>query len=1266
MKPTAGLSGMIALWAASAVALPPQSNHDLLEAVPAPAAVAINGKLDDWDRSGEMFVYNARMLRDRYSVRVYAMWDKEALYLALHWKDPTPMINNVDPDRAASEGWMADSFQARFTTDWSQVHFTAWYGSKHDKQITHIAYDDPLSPDARVFRGNGPVLRDASGYQQAFLADTDQRGYVQEIRIPWSLLFKNPQPGPGLSLRFTGEYFWGGPSGTKWPAVTWADPINPANPVRIVLYQNPSAWGELRLANRGNLSRKDAAISDERLQGPVTVRVAIPADATRFSLVIEDVQGNRVRNLASNASVEAYAVRAATGHDGTKFVEVPWDGRGDGPWNKDRTLFLGEVVPAGRYTARGLTHAGVGVLYAGSFYNPGTPPWQTADGTGGWLSDHSSPCAVAAVPQDSQSRGRVFLGDHGGECGVGFIGLDATGRKIWEWVRLGSGAWFLAATADHVYFVHGGIGSPGARILGRLNPATGESVAFASGPEITLPEDASGMAVHGKTVAVAMAKAGKVLLLDADSGTITKEIIASLPKGVAFRPNGDLIVLHDGEPFLGVGKPLAVACDSQGRIYVADGQKLVIEVFSANGEPEQTIGEHGGHTPGPWTPRAMNNPVSLAVEERPEGRFLWVTESSATPKRVSVWNAATGEFVRDYVGGTGYCGSGGAMSDDLSDLGISAGMFHRVDLAHDKWSPLEVLGDTQPQGAKPPLVGFGQFGPVFFGNGNHFLSAASGQEREYYTEAGVFPRVFMKRGDRWRCVAALGSAATAREIVQLPPEYPQPPTPESVFSWSDLNGDSGLSPDEVRWQDVGDANVLRGGWGYRCDGNLAWYHSGLAFKPERFTADGAPVYDVTKVEQLPGDAAHARGDMFRTKFGYLGFVDSGVAVDENNVIHGLNWFAGYDRDGRLRWKYPNYWLAVHGAMTAPMGMPGVVMGYLKMSGIFPLDDQHSAISLRGNTGQEFLLRDDGVYLAELFTDQRMAPSSLPNDEQIVGVPINDTSLGGEPFSGWTGRQRDGKVRMTYGHTDVRVAEVVGLQTTKDIGPVSIELTDSLVAACREFAPAVAVAERKVYRVRRSAGPAADAAVNDDAIVVRLGRDEVGRAQLRADGECLHVTWKVFDTTPLVNKGSSPAEAFASGDSVSLYVNNSRVLVTSLGGKPTAIVYRPHGPGNQPYTFASPVRKSVFTYVAEEPGIKLQVSQGPAEYTVTADIPWSVIGLQPAAGAEMKGDIGILFGDDTGMRTAQRIQWADKETNVVNDVPTEAEFEPNRWGTFVLE
>lgn len=113
-------------------------------------------------------------------------------------------------------------------------------------------------------------------------------------------------------------------------------------------------------------------------------------------------------------------------------------------------------------------------------------------------------------------------------------------------------------------------------------------------------------------------------------------------------------------------------------------------------------------------------------------------------------------------------------------------------------------------------------------------------------------------------------------------------------------------------------------------------------------------------------------------------------------------------------------------------------------------------------------------------------------------------------------------------------------------------------------------------------------------------------------------------------------------------------------------YRPVGPGDSPFVFESPVRRSPFAYVAELSDVRGTLQPGTGSYSLRATIPWTALAIQPAGGTKLRGDIGLLFGDDTGANTLQRVHWVDRETNVVNDTPTEAEFFPERWGTWTLQ
>lgn len=1284
------------------LALPLQSDSAEFISVPAPGAVTINGKSDEWDLSGEMYVYPVRNIRDRYSVKVYSMYDKENLYLMLKWRDPSPLVNNVDADGAPGDGWMADSLQMRFVTDQGQVHMTAWYGSKSDKSVLHTAFGGPFT-NIKSLTAKGKTLKDTdTGVEMVFLEDADKRGYTQEIKLPWSFLYKDPANAkPGERFTFTGEYYWGGASGTTWPGVQWADPINPEIPQRVVIYQNPNVWGKMFLSPKGNLPVVDKGQTIDKLQGVIPIRVKIPEGSTKFTLVINDKEGNRVRNLASHANVEDYLV------SGTKDqIEVMWDGRGNGEWDKQLNVFVGDLVKPGEYTASGIANTGIGVLHAGAFYNPNLPPWPTANSIGGWGYDHSICTGLAAMPSSYEGKGRVFAGWAHGECGVGFIVLDKDGLKIGEWLRRGAGAYHITTGPKYVYFI---FGYNNMDVLGRINPepdANGQlsQVAWGDGKsDIQLSGKPGGIAYVNGQVAVSLKDKNMIVLYDGQSGAETGKIEITAPTLIAGTSDGNIIgVSGDGtekQLFIAdtkskkseiiklpeLQKPSAVAIDSKGRLYVGDQTDQSIKMYDKAGKGAKfvrVIGEKGGHRSGKWNDQRMNPPIVLTVEESSDGKtFVWSAEDSTIPKRISVWDPETGKLVKDYVGGTSYAGSGGAMSDNIPDMGLYRTMKLKVDYDNHTYVMDEIMVDgytaAEPVPEGKTRVNIGDVvasTSYWFGNITHFINEISGKKTEYLIDNSA---VAVSRGKDWKLSSILGNVGLANNL-KIP--VPEGTSPTSVFAWNDSNKDGLVESGEVVWHDYGKANMFYYGWAGGPDKNLVYYHSGYAFKPVKFDEDGAPVYDITKGEKLPGDAGEMTGPMRKTKFGWLGERKSPLSTAKSDAAHGLHEFVGFDQKGILRWEFPNYWLAVHGGFTAPIAIPGNIMGALKISGIFD-DGDHSIISVRGNHGQEFLIRDDGVYLTELFTDQRMAPGSLPatrNLKETIGIPINDTTLGGEAFSGWIARQDDGKVRMTYGHVDVRIAEVVGLDTVKPIGPVKIDLTDKLLAQAKSFKPIVAGAAKTTYDIVKGGPITADGKLFDtpEAIVLKNGPEEVGKAIMTYDDKNLYVGWRVFDMSPFMNNGAAFQTAFKTGDSVNLFIapegnypptkiDGIRVLLAPVAGKNTAVVYKPTGSGKV-YTFQSPVRTSQFGYVAEESSIKYVVTPGKNEYIVTAEIPWSVLGITPSVGLKLKGDIGMLFGDQTNSNIGQRVQWVDKGTNVVNDEPTESEFFPGKWGTFELK
>ena len=139
------------------------------------------------------------------------------------------------------------------------------------------------------------------------------------------------------------------------------------------------------------------------------------------TLVVEAAGGDRVRNLVSEARLP-----------GGENV-VWWDGYDDGEWDPGHDL-VRRRVPAGTYRVRGLAHDGIRMRYEFPVYSPGTPPWKTRDGSGGWLADHSPPADVLWLPEGGppQVRGgpRLLVCSTSGESGEEFVWLDEGGRRL--------------------------------------------------------------------------------------------------------------------------------------------------------------------------------------------------------------------------------------------------------------------------------------------------------------------------------------------------------------------------------------------------------------------------------------------------------------------------------------------------------------------------------------------------------------------------------------------------------------------------------------------------------------------------------------------------------------------------------------------------------------------------------------------------------------------------------------------------------------------
>jgi len=196
----------LSIWVTGSVfADPGLGRHKKLYAVPAPGKVTIDGKLDDWDLSGQITTYVESETQDMQSAKFAVMYDKDNLYLSAAVRDPTPMMNRHDPKADGDKGWNADACQFRLSLD-PKLPFPlniggGGNGDMDNTDITHLClwyYTDKKEPALQIHKSMrfasprpewGPFgVVPAQFFQAKYVMAADGRGYTFEYAIPWSTL----------------------------------------------------------------------------------------------------------------------------------------------------------------------------------------------------------------------------------------------------------------------------------------------------------------------------------------------------------------------------------------------------------------------------------------------------------------------------------------------------------------------------------------------------------------------------------------------------------------------------------------------------------------------------------------------------------------------------------------------------------------------------------------------------------------------------------------------------------------------------------------------------------------------------------------------------------------------------------------------------------------------------------------------------------------------------------------------------------------------
>jgi outer membrane protein assembly factor BamB len=761
-----------------------------------------------------------------------------------------------------------------------------------------------------------------------------------------------------------------------------------------------------------------------------------------------------------------------------------------------------------------------------------------------------------------------------------------------------------------------------------------------------------------------------VAVCDARSGKLRKLIGVSMPQAIHAVSDRLLYVLSAGTTVLALnpqtGKTwpvvtnldnaVGLAVDAAGRIYVGTGEPdHQVKVFTAEGQPAGTIGRKGGRPLlGPWRADGLYAISGLTIDRK---NRLWATEADHYPKRVSVWDVATGRPLKELFGSTHYGASGGAVNPRDPNVLVGVDCEWRFDPKTQTHRCTGVFDRG--------LHGYA----VFCTPANGRLYLAVNFEVEH-NRHGI--RIFERLGE-----------GNYRLRSEVRPDYKA----KTTTFWSDVNGDGKRDADETVTLPM--VLVTHGSNCWSMNLNPRDFsifpvvidpldptkRTVYRLAPAGYTACGAPLWDIDGMKRLP----YADG---KDVNGILPSPDGRLLL----VCGDRTCYRCYETaTGRLLWSYPNPFFSVHGSHHAPAPEPGLTRGAYGLIGTFTCPNTGTVWAINANLGEWYLLTEKGYFLARIFEGDPMQlrwPARPKVGADMTHCPPGG---GGEDFGGSVTQAKDGKVYLQTGHTALWNVELGNLDQVRVIGSGSVALAakdQPLARAEFEKQSQQAVGIRACEVVHLT--PTLTGNVPADfrsfrSLEYQKNADAAVRTALAWDDKRLYLGFDVGDNSPWVNGAKDPAQMYVSGDTVDFQLGadskanakrteavagDFRISIGNCLGHPTAVLYRKISTEKKPRTFTSGVvQQYVMDYVAVLTKARIVVHLRPDKsgYVVEAAIPWKSLGFVPQSDVQYRGDVGVTHGTATGDRTRLRTYWSNQETGLVDDAVFELQMTPKNWG-----
>ncbi len=1282
------VSLLLALTIMPATVSATETENNKLNILPTPGKVVIDGKINDWNLAGSLFICSdVENYRDQFASWQSAMYDADNLYLLSRWVDTTPMNN---PGLAGSDmGFAGDCLQVRFIVNAAGApmsggndpvtqktsHITAWYG-RDGRDIIDIAYGK------RFDEGN---IKDAkkSGAQQAFVKDPNEKGYIQEISIPWKLISNgfNPKVGDTIIMTYEPNF-----STTSKMRVSTKDLFRAGvTPDRVFAFMSYDRWGEaiisgtgkiepisLRLADSRvfpiNIDKSmplinwNALYKDDKLEGFAKIKLNLPDDGF-VSLIIKNAEGRVVRNLLN-----------------AKFMtrgnqEILWDGLTT-PSDKKP----GEPVPAGDYTWEAICHKGIGLSLVGWASNSGKTPYDSPQGN--WGGDMGGPCTV---DNDNDS---IYLGWGASEAGKALVCTDFNGNVKWRHKRGGFGGAALVTASNGIVYVYDrGQGNT----LYRLNAKKGEYINWEGTEEATLelskilgekkPADTkdepalNGLVATNGKLFLTYKPGNALFILNAATGKVQKIVDIQKPTDIKTGSDGKLYLLYADSKIAVVNTDTGnitdiitdlknakcVTADKESNIFVGMSEPVnQVFVYDKSGKFIRAIGkEKGRQLTGLWEKDGMRFVNSVKID--PNGK-LWVMEADSVPRRISVWNAQTGAFDKEFFGPTDYGAGGGAIcpTDPLTEIGHGC-----------EWKINKETGKADCVA----VIYRGRWANARFGKGkdNRVYAAVGGGWAPHYP-VNIFERI---SAGKWKIRTTIW---TDEETQNFPPKH--------INVWSDANDDQQQQPEEIKKYELD-----LGGW---IDGWYLYFNQSMYFSGGKYninvtgwTACGAPEYDLTKATALP------LPEDFNTRGG-MGAQKDLVSEDGIFVIYNGHYgtehsdFPCYNiKTGKKIFAYPNNYVGVHGGHLAPPAKTGLIRGAYDIVGTAKMQEPLGNIFVIGtDKGEWHILSESGYYVSSLFEGDPMK-IKWP-DEAVPGANMNcvPPGMGAEDFGGSIMKADDGNLYVQAGKTAFINCKVNGLETVKIAGSGNIKISVEDTIKAQDFkikylsvSDSTKSVSIKNQTVNFTGNPDKDFGNR----TMSYGPDNASiNTWLAHDNEKIYAAWRVNDKTPWVNGATGFDNMYACGDTVDFQIGinpdadkkrrdavsgDLRISIGQLQGKNTAVIYRKVFDEKAPKTFYSGVWRNgyIMEFVKILDNVKIETKIQPGKsYIVEVAIPMQQLGITIKPVLKLTGDVGATFSDPEGKDTNQRIYWSNQAAGIVADEVEELKMQPGQWGEFILE